>query len=130
MGLLSVIAAALGSFVFGSIWYSILAKQWMAASGVEVVDGAPANQKDPMPYIMGVIASILVAGMMRHAFATGGVDTLAKGIMSGFGIGLFLVTPWIITCYGFAGRPRQLMVIDGGYATFGCTVMGAILMLL
>ena len=74
-----MIAAALGSFVFGAVWYSIFAKQWMAASGVEVVDGAPANQKDPMPYIMGIVASILVAGMMRHAFATGGVDTLAKG---------------------------------------------------
>ena len=130
MGLLTVLAAAVGSFVFGAIWYSIFAKPWMAASGVEVVDGAPANQKDPLPYIMGLIASVLVAGMMRHAFATGGIDTLAKGIMSGFGIGLFLVTPWMITCYGFAGRPRQLMIIDGGYATLGCTVMGAILMLL
>ena len=56
------------------------------------------------------------------------MDTLAKSAISGFGIGLFLASPWIVTCYGFAGRPRQLTIIDCGYATFSCTVIGAVLM--
>ncbi|VAV97561.1 hypothetical protein MNBD_ALPHA07-2091 [hydrothermal vent metagenome] len=37
--------------------------------------------------------TLLVAGMMRHMFALGGIDSLAKGFVSGFGIGLFLATP-------------------------------------
>jgi hypothetical protein len=107
-----------------------LAKPWIAASGVTLgEDGQPANQSDPIPYITSFIAAILVAGMMRHVFSLSGIDTLGKGALSGFGIGLFLVTPWIATFHGFGGKPRTLTLIDGGYATLGCTVIGAVLML-
>ena len=66
---------------------------------------------------------------MRHIFALGGIDSFGKGAVSGFGIGLFLITPWIATFHGFGGKQRALTMIDGGYATFGCTVIGAVLML-
>jgi hypothetical protein len=92
-------------------------------------DGQPANNADPIPYITSFIAAILVAGMMRHVFVLSGIDTFGKGLMSGLGIGLFLVTPWIATFYGFGGKPRKLVLIDGGYATIGCTIIGAVLTL-
>lgn len=130
MGFLSVIVAAIANFAFGAVWYMALAKPWMAASGVELdEDGQPANRSDPIPYITSFIAAILVAGMMRHVFALSGIDSIDKGAMSGFGIGLFLITPWIATFYGFGGKPRALTLIDGGYATIGCTVIGAVLTL-
>ena len=90
---------------------------------------APANQKNPVPYITSIVGAIVVAGMMRHVFVLSGIDTLGEGLMSGFGIGLFLVTPWIATFYAFGARPFRLTLIDGGYATFGCTVIGTVLML-
>ncbi|MDX1784811.1 MAG: DUF1761 domain-containing protein [Roseovarius sp.] len=128
MGLLNVIVAAVAGFGFGAIWYSALARQWMAASGVLVgADGRPANSSDPMPYVMGFIAMLLVAGMMRHVFALSGIDTIGKGLVSGLGIGLFLAAPWLLVCYGFAGRSRKLTLIDGGYATFGSAIIGAVL---
>jgi len=131
MSFLSVILAAVANFAFGAIWYMSLAKPWMAASGVEVgEDGRPANNADPTPYITSFVAAVLVAGMMRHVFALSAIDSFGKGALAGFGIGLFLVTPWIATFYGFGGKPRNLLLIDGGYATIGCTVMGAVLMLL
>jgi hypothetical protein len=131
MSFLSVILAAVANFAFGAIWYMSLAKPWMAASGVEVgEDGRPANNADPIPYITSFVAAVLVAGMMRHVFALSAIDSFGKGALAGFGIGLFLVTPWIATFYGFGGKPRNLLLIDGGYATIGCTVMGAVLMLL
>lgn len=130
MGFVSVIVAAIANFAFGAVWYMSLAKPWMAASGVELgEDGQPANRTDPLPYITSFIAAILVAGMMRHIFALSGIDSLDKGAMSGLGIGLFLITPWIATFYGFGGKPRTLILIDGGYATIGCTVIGAVLTL-
>ena len=131
MSFLSVILAAVANFAFGAIWYMSLAKPWMAASGVEVgEDGRPANNADPIPFITSFVAAVLVAGMMRHVFALSAIDSFGKGALAGFGIGLFLVTPWIATFYGFGGKPRNLLLIDGGYATIGCTVMGAVLMLL
>lgn len=130
MEFFNVIVAAIANFVFGAVWYMSLAKPWMAASGVALdEDRQPANRSNPVPYITSFVAAILVAGMMRHVFALSGIDTFGKGAISGLGIGLFLVTPWIATFYGFSGKPRALILIDGGYATFGCTVIGAVLML-
>lgn len=130
MEILSVIVAAIASYAAGAVWYMSLAKPWMAASGVAVgEDGQPENRSDPKPYIVSFVCSIIVAGMMRHVFALAGIDELAKGLTAGLGIGLFMAAPWIATNYTFAGRPRSLILIDGGYATIGCTVMGAVLTL-
>ncbi|MEL6100693.1 MAG: DUF1761 domain-containing protein [Pseudomonadota bacterium] len=130
MSTLAVIVAGVASFMFGAIWYSLLVKPWMEASGVVLnEDGVPANRSNPLPYITAILASILVAGMMRHVFVLGGIDTVAKGLVAGAGIGLFLAAPWIATNYGFAGRPMRLTLIDGGYAAIGCTVIGVVLTL-
>lgn len=128
MGFLSVIVAALAAYGFGAVWYMRLAEPWMTAAGVaRGEDGRPVNSKDPIPYITSLVCLIIVAGMTRHVFALSGIDGFGKGLVAGLGLGLFIATPWIATNYTFAGRPRQLIVIDGGYATIGCTVIGAIL---
>ena len=126
MGLLSVIVAALASYAFGSVWYMTLAKPWMEASGLSE---ETINRKDPVPYILAFVMTLLVAGMMRHVFALSGVDTVSKGFVSGLGLGLFIAAPWIITNCGFAQRPKILMLIDGGYAAIGCTIIGVVLAL-
>lgn len=131
MGLFAVIAAGLASFVFGAIWYGVLGKSWMAASGVELDEkGKPANRTNPIPYVTAVIGAILIAGMMRHVFVLSGIDTGAKGLVAGLGIGLFVTTPWIATFYGFSGRPMRLLAIDGGYATLGSGLIGLVLTVL
>lgn len=126
MEYLSVIVAGIAGFAFGAVWYMVLAKQWMAASGV-----TEEQQKNGgmMPFVIGLIAMILVAGMMRHIFALSGIDTVGKGLVSGLGCGLFLAAPWLCINYGFAQRPRNLFLIDGGYATFGSAVIGVVLTL-
>ena len=61
MELLNVIAAAVGGFGFGAVWYMVLGNHWLAVSGVPLVDGAPANQANPVIYIIGFAASLIVA---------------------------------------------------------------------
>jgi len=130
MEIVNVLAAAAGSFVFGAIWYMALAKPWMAASGVPVGDdGQPVNSSNPLPYITSAVSAILVAGMMRHVFETSAVETVWSGAVSGLGIGLFFICPWMAMNNMFGGRPFRLTVIDGGYAVIGCTIMGIVLML-
>ena len=130
MQFISVIAAAAGSFAFGAIWYMTLAKPWMAVSGVPLGDdGQPKNANDPKPYIASAVSALLVAGMMRHVFVSGGLDSIADGVISGLGVGLFFISPWIAMNNMFGGRPFKLTLIDGGYATIGCAIMGLILSL-
>ena len=130
MELINVLVAAVASYAFGAVWYMTLAKPWMEASGVEVgPDGQPANKSNPVPYVIAFAMAVIVAGMMRHVFALSGIDGFGKGLIAGFGIGLFLASPWLATCYAFGGRPFKLTIIDAGYVTFGSAIMGALLTL-
>ncbi|MGR3502757.1 DUF1761 domain-containing protein [Pseudaestuariivita sp.] len=129
MGILAVLVAGVAAFMFGAVWYTIMGNTWMQVSGVPVKDGKPANASNPLPFITGFVGTVLVAGMMRHMFVLSGVDTVLEGVVSGFGLGLFVVVPWIATCYAFAARPLKLVMIDAVYATGGCTVAGLVLTL-
>ena len=130
MGLIAVIIAAAAGFAVGAAWYMALSKPWMQAAGIPLTpDGKPDGNGSPLPFVLSGIAMILVAGMMRHTFALSGIDTFGKGLISGLGIGLFFISPWIMINNAYAGRPFKLTLIDGGYATFGCAVIGAVLTL-
>ena len=130
MEIINVLVAAVAAYAFGAAWYMALSKPWMEAAGVEAgPDGRPANGAGVLPYIIAFVGALVAAGMMRHVFNLSGIDAPMQGLVSGFGIGLFLATPWIATNYGFAGRPMRLTVIDGGYATLGSTIMGLVLTL-
>ena len=130
MGYLSVVVAAAASFGFGAIWYMALAKPWMQAAGIKTgPDGKPEGAGSPLPFILSGIAMLLVAGMMRRIFSLSGIDTVSKGLQSGLGIGLFFISPWIMINNAYPGRPFKLTLIDAGYATFGCAIIGLVLTL-
>jgi hypothetical protein len=130
MEYLNVIAAAAGSFAFSAVWYMSMSKAWIAASGISVdANGKPVGNGSAMPFVIGIITNLLVAGMMRHVFQMGGIDTIAEGVVSGLGVGAFLITPWITMNYSFSNRKPALAVIDGVNAIMGCGIMGLILVL-
>jgi hypothetical protein len=124
MEFLNVIVAAVAAFAFGAVWYMSMSKPWMAAAGVTEEQQRAGG---PMPFVIGIIAMVLVAGMMRHLLATSGVTTIGGGAVAGFGIGAFLITPWVAMNYGFAMRKPSLSLIDGVNSVVGCTIMGAVL---
>jgi hypothetical protein len=133
MEFLNVIAAALAAFAFGAVWYMSISKAWITAADLRVGENGGPVRPDgtggggATPFIIGLIAMVLVAGMMRHIFATSGVTTIGAGALSGFGIGAFFITPWVAMNYGFALRKPALTVIDGVNSVVGCTIMGAVL---
>lgn len=130
MELVNIAAAAAGSWVFGAIWYMALSKPWMEAAGIpRDQNGRPQGNGSPMPFVLSAICMIIVAGMMRHIFAMAAIDTVGKGLMSGLGIGLFFIAPWIMINNAYGMKPFRLTLIDGGYATIGCTIIGVILTL-
>ena len=127
MGFVAVLVAAAGAYAFGAVWYMTLGKAWMAAAGLKIGANGRPEGSSPMPFVISAIAAIVVAGMMRHIFAMSGLDGFADGLMGGFGLGAFIVVPWIVTNYAYSMRPRNLTLIDGGYAMIGCTIIGVIL---
>ncbi|MEH7827721.1 DUF1761 domain-containing protein [Gemmobacter denitrificans] len=129
MEVLNVIAAAIGGWLFGAVWYMALARPWMQAAGIAPgPDGRPQGSS-ARPMALAVLAMVLVAGMMRHIFGASGIATPGAGLVAGLGIGAFFIAPWIMLNNAFGMRPFRLTLIDGGYAIFGCGVIGLILAL-
>ena len=124
MEFLNVLAAAVAAFGFGAVWYIALSKPWLAASGVTE---AQQRAGGPIPFVIGIVAMVLVAGMMRHLLGAAGVVTPGGGAIAGLGIGAFLITPWVAMNYAFAMRRPALTLIDGVNSVVGCTIMGAVL---
>lgn len=130
MEVLNVLAAAAASWVFGALWYMALAKPWMKAAGIVMDEnGRPNGNGSVVPYILSAITMVIVAGFMRHIFASSGIETLEKGALAGLGVGLFFIAPWTMINNAYGGRPFSLTLIDGGYATFGCAIIGTVLTL-
>lgn len=131
MEYLSVLVAAAAAFMLGAVWYSVLSKHWIEASGIEFDEnGKPVGGRMIMPFVMSGIAMVLVSGMMRHTFAMAAIDSIGKGITSGLGVGLFFIAPWIMINNAYGMRPFKLTLIDGGYAVTGCGLIGLILTIL
>lgn len=124
MEFLNVLAAAVAAFGFGAVWYIALSKPWLAASGVTE---AQQRAGGPIPFVIGIVAMVLVAGMMRHLLGAAGVVTPGGGAIAGLGIGAFLITPWVAMNYAFAMRRPALTLIDGVNSVVGCTIIGAVL---
>ena len=125
MQILAVLLAAIAGFGSGAVWYMVNGQRWMAAVG-RTEDEIKAD-KSPLPFIIGFLASLVTAGMMRHVFASSGISGLGAGLIGGFGVGLFFVAPWILTNYAFAGRPRALWWIDCGHVILACSLIGLVL---
>jgi Protein of unknown function (DUF1761) len=121
---LILIAAAI-AFGAASLWYMALAKRWVAATGRSEDEMRAAGAV--LPVSIAFIAYVLVAGMMSHILAASGVAGFLPRLISGFGVGLFIAAPFILTNYAFAGRPRPLWWIDAGHAVVACTAIGAVL---
>ncbi len=130
MEILNVLAAAAASWVFGAVWYMSLSKPWMKAANIPMTpEGKPAGNGSPTPFVMSAITMVIVAGFMRHVFAMSGIDTLGEGTLSGLGIGLFFIAPWTMINNAYGMRPFSLTLIDGGYSTIGCALIGLVLTL-
>ena len=86
-----MLAATVGGYALGAVYYMTLSKPWLAATGLPLgPDGRPVGGDNGVrPFIIGFICTLLVAGMMRHIFTMSALDTPIEGIMGGFGIGAF-----------------------------------------
>ena len=125
MQMIAVLLAAAAGFGAGAVWYMINAKRWAAAVGR--TEDALGADRTALPFVIAIAASVLTAGLMRHAFASGGVSGIGGGLVIGFGVGLFFVAPWIVSNYAFAGRPKALWWIDAGHVVLACSAIGLVL---
>lgn len=122
---LALALAVIASMAIGAIWYSLLEKVWMKASGVtqENIDAAGP----PIRYLIAIGAHALMAYVLIGVIYHSGPVTVMNGIMSALFIwGGFIMTSMTVT-QRFQLRPWSLTFIDAGHYLLVMLAQGAIL---
>jgi len=121
---LSVIIAAVSSFMVGGIWYGpLFGKAWMEGFGFTEDQ---LNQRN-MPMVFGVsLLLALIASLNLEMFISPEAD-LAFGLFAGFAAGLGWVATFLGILYLFEKRSLKVYSINAGYCVVALTLMGAIL---
>ena len=123
---LAVIIATLAGFGLGTVWYTVLAKPWMAAVGKTEAD-RPQRGVQIVLFAIAIVALFVMALMLAGLMAHIGDVTVRGGLISG----LFVWLGFVITSMGvnhaFGGAKPILTLIDGGYWLAVLLIQGAVI---
>jgi membrane protein YdbS with pleckstrin-like domain len=111
VNLIAVAVAAIGSFIFGSIWYGVLGKAWMKAASLSEKQTKPDPLTLAIAFVCQLVMAFVFAGIIYHA----GESNIRTGIISALMIWVGIVLTTQIINHRFQGRPWSLTVIDGGH---------------
>lgn len=121
---LPVLVAAIGGWIFGSLWYWLLGGAWARALGREQSEpSAPPVATMILSFACELLMASALFGIVHHI----GEATIERALFSAFMIWLGFVATTLIVNYRFAGRPWRLVLIDGGHWLGVLAVMGLVI---
>jgi hypothetical protein len=124
---LAVILAAAASWVVGAIWYTTLAKPWLAAVERTPEQVKGTGQKPWVPFVMSFLIEIVMAYILARTIEAVGETTLAQGLMVGFAAAVGFALPATAVNYMYPARKPMLTLIDGGHWLFVLLAQGAVI---
>lgn len=121
---LSVLVAAISSFLVGGIWYGpLFGKAWMTAFGFTEED----LKKRSVPKTFGLsLILAFVASLILDMFIGPQAD-VTFGALAGFFAGLGWVATFLGILYLFEMQSLKAYLINAGYCILSLTLMGTIL---
>lgn len=126
---LSVLCAAVASFLVGWVWYSplLFAKPWMKLLNLKEND----LKKEGMMLKMGLtfVASLVMAYVLAHFLQVAGASTVAEALTVGFWAWLGFTLATAAPNYIFTNKPAKLLAIDSGHHLAGILVASVVLVL-
>jgi hypothetical protein len=133
MNYLAILVAAIGAWLSGAVWYSVLSKHWIAAQGMtmeeakakhEAVKGTPAAW---LPFVLVFVAELIIAWVLAGIMGHIGAFSVRGGLISAAFVWFGFVLPTMVGNYAFHGRSYKLVAIDAGGWLLAFLVIGAIL---
>ena len=131
LNLLAIVVAAGVAFMFGGVWYGLLAERWKAAAGIDdsAMEASKKGGKTTWLMVLAFLASLVMAwvlaGIIGHLGE--GQVTLVNGIISGAFVWLGFVATTLVTNHGFQMQLGTLTLIDGGHWLGVLLIEGAII---
>ncbi len=122
----AILVAAIASFVFEAIWYSIFLKVWLSGTGRTMEWLAGTGMSPWVQYGTALVCAAVMAAAISCVTQLTGEQTAMRGIKVALLLWLgFVVTTWA-TEYVFEVRPLSLFGINAGFWLLGMMMMGAI----
>jgi Protein of unknown function (DUF1761) len=121
----AVVVAALVPIALGALWYSTLFRDaWLAALGKRVEElGGSAG----FGYFVAVVAAFVMSYTLARVVHWADADDFVSGALAGLLAWVGFVATTSAVNGIFAGRSRNLYLIDAGYHLVSLVLMGAIL---
>ncbi len=121
---ISVILAALSTFLIGGIWYGpLFGKLWIREFGFSEDELAKRNIKKTFgfSFLLACFASLVLDMII------GSEANVTFGAWAGFFAGIGWVSTFLGILYLFENRSLKAFFINAGYCTVSLTLMGTIL---
>jgi len=109
-----VMAAAVGQWILGALWYSPVLFGRMARSGAPE-DAKAADKRWALSMLLTFAANISVSTVLLHMILLNGIIGLKGGAKFGFVVGLGLIAAPMLATYVYEKRPLRLFVVNAGY---------------
>jgi hypothetical protein len=122
----AILVAAIASFLFEALWFSLFMNEWLAGIGrtKEWLVGASPNPA--VQYATAILRSIIAAAVLSICIQASGEQTARRGILCAAVIWFgFIATSWA-KAYIFEVRTFQIYAIYTGYSLIDFILMGAI----
>ena len=122
----AILVAAIASFIFEALWFSIFMNEWLAGIGRtrEWLVGTGLNPA--VQYATAIICSIIAAAGLSICIQASGKQTARRGILCALVIWFgFIATSWA-KAYIFEVRSFQIYFIYVGYYLIELMLIGAI----
>ncbi len=123
--------AAFVGFMFGGIWYTVLAKPWMTAAGLTKAQVDANGGQTPVmlaiTFLAQLIMAWILAGLLLHMVRAGIKPTILNGMITGAFIWFGFILTTLAVSHRYQLRPWNLTLIDGGHWLGVLLIQGAIL---
>lgn len=129
--LTGILIAAIVAWLFGAVYYTLLAPRWLAAQGKTVAQhkaelAALPGWRKALPFALAFVAEVLM-GMTLYGIMTHGNLFYARaGAISGAFCWFGLVLTTMAVNNAYAGRRTALTAIDAAHWLVVLVIIGAI----
>jgi hypothetical protein len=125
----AVVVAASVAWIFGGIWYRLLAKPWMSAHGFTPaqVRAHHGNYAAMWPLVISFAADLVMAWVLAGLLGHLGNLNVKNGVISAVFVWIGFVITTLAVNNIFGMRRHILIAIDGAHWLGAMLLMGAII---
>jgi hypothetical protein len=119
---LAVIVATVVAYVFGAVWYMVLAQHWIKAA-----DFTEPPKPSLGPFVIAFVVQLIIAYFLAGLIGHLGDVTVTRSLTTAFFVWLpFVLAPMIVN-HRFQGSTWRLTAIDGGHWLGVLLLMGLVI---